>query len=186
MAGKIDLAGNDYFKEEVEPYLDHPLIEFVGEVGMPEKAVLLSNAMCNLHPTGFREPFGLSILEAAYCGTPTIAISRGSMSELIEQNRTGMLVEDFDEGYHQIEKCFQMDRNYIAQRARLLFNYNTMAKQYLLAYEKTIQVFNEEHKSEFNLGGFLKDANKIITQIWQKNTNNDLLLKDNKESNTLK
>jgi glycosyltransferase involved in cell wall biosynthesis len=173
MAGKIDLAGNDYFEEMVRPYLENPLIEYAGEIGMPEKMHLLGGAKCNLHPTGFREPFGLSILEAAYCGTPTMAIARGSMPELIEENRTGILVEDFDEAYHLIEKCYEMDRNYISQRARLLFNYNTMAKQYVSAYEKVIQLFKQEHGTEFNLGGFLQDANSLISQIWRGSTNQE-------------
>jgi glycosyltransferase involved in cell wall biosynthesis len=144
MAGKLDFKGEEYFKEEIEPYLDHPLIEFLGEIGLSEKVDLLSNAKCNLHPTGFREPFGLTVMEAAYCGTPTLAVQRGSMQELIEEGRTGLLVEDFEEGYHSIEECFMMDREYISQRAKLLFNYQTMAKQYELAYEKVLENYRLE------------------------------------------
>ena len=130
LGGKVDFQGERYFEEQVSPYLDHPLVEFLGELSLDDKTDLLGNARCNLHPTGFREPFGLTVLEAAFCGTPTLAIARGSMPELIEVGRTGMLVEDFVEGYHQIEQCFEMDRSYIAHRSRLLFNYKTMTKQY--------------------------------------------------------
>jgi len=142
VAGKIDFQGATYFEEEVRPLLDHPLVEFLGELGFEEKVELLAHARCNLHPTAFREPFGLTVLEAAFCGTPTLAIARGSMPELIEVGRTGMLVEDFVEGCHQIERCFEMDRAYIAGRARLLFNYRTMTRQYLLAYERVIEIFH--------------------------------------------
>lgn len=139
VAGKIDYQGDGYFEQEVAPLLKHRLVEYLGELGLSAKVELLGGAKCNLHPTGFREPFGLTVLEAAYCGTPTLAIARGSMPELIEEGRTGMLVEDFEEGYHQIEECFKMNRRYIANRARLLFNYRTMTQQYINAYQSVIR-----------------------------------------------
>lgn len=138
VAGKIDFLGDGYFQDEVEPYLNHPLVEYLGEVNFDEKIKLLSHAACNLHPTNFREPFGLTVIEAAFCGTPTLAINRGSMPELIENGRSGLLVEDFVEGYHRLPECFKMDRLYIAKRARTLFNNKTMAKQYLTIYVKII------------------------------------------------
>lgn len=142
LAGKVDYYGIDYFKEEVEFYLKHPLVEYLGELDSSERTELISYAKCNLHPTGWREPFGLTVMEAAYCGTPTLAIARGSMPELIEEGRSGLLVEDFVEGYSHIEECFKMDRRYIAQRARLLFNYKTMTTNYIQAYEEVLNNFD--------------------------------------------
>lgn len=143
IAGKIDFQGSAYFEEEVKSYLDNPLVEYLGELNFVDKIKLLSHAKCNLHPTNFREPFGLTILEAAYCGTPTLAVARGSMPELIEEGRTGILVEDFVEGYAQLDIAFELDRNYIATRSRALFNYQTMAKQYVKIYEKVIEDYEE-------------------------------------------
>ena len=138
LAGKSDFKSEGYFEEEVEPYLSHPLVEYLGELGFDDKIELISHAKCNLHPTNFREPFGLTVLESAYCGTPTLAVARGAMPELIEQGRTGLLVEDFVEGRHVIKQCFDMDREYIASRARQLFNYKNMSNQYIDVYEKII------------------------------------------------
>ncbi|MEO6513112.1 MAG: glycosyltransferase, partial [Candidatus Saccharimonadales bacterium] len=138
LAGKLDHDSQGYFDEEIKPYLDHPLVEYLGELGFDEKVALLSNAKCNLHPTNFREPFGLTVVEAAYSGTPTLAIARGSMPELIETDRTGVLVEDFIEGRYRIQECYELDRRYIASRARQLFNYRGMTEHYLEAYEKVI------------------------------------------------
>lgn len=144
LAGKVDLSGVDYFKQEIKPFLSHPLVEFLGEVGFNQKAELLSKAKCNLHPLlGRREPFGLTVIEAAYCGTPTLAMNRSSMPELIREGRTGMLVEDFVEGVHQIEQCFRMDRAYIARRTRRHFNYQKMTGDYLKAYKKVLREFDK-------------------------------------------
>ncbi len=143
LAGKIDYQAEGYFDEAIRPYLKHPLVEFLGEIGFKEKIELLSHARCNLHPTGFREPFGLDVLEAAYCGTPTLAIDRGSMPELIEDGRTGILVEDFVEGYHQIEQCFAMERKYISTRAKTLFNYTAMTTSYIKIYNRILSAYPE-------------------------------------------
>ena len=138
LAGKIDHESEGYFENEVAKYFDHPLVEYLGELDFESKVELLSKARVNLHPTNFREPFGLTVLEAAYCGTPTMAIARGSMPELIEPGRTGLLVEDFVEGRFLLEQCDEMDRQYIALRARQLFNYKHMAEQYVELYERVI------------------------------------------------
>lgn len=138
LAGKIDLLGEHYFDQEVAKYFDHPLVEYLGELGFKDKVELLSKARCNLHPIDFREPFGLTVAEAAYCGTPTLAVRRGSMPELIEDGRTGRVVEDFVEGSHALQECFDMDRKYVASRARHLFNYKTMTKGYLTAYNQVL------------------------------------------------
>lgn len=143
LAGKIDYLGDGYFEEEIEPYLNNPLVEHLGELGFDEKIELLSHALCNFHPTGFREPFGLTVLEAAYCGTPTLAISRGSMPELIIDGKTGVLVEDFEEGYMAFERAKKLKRREVADHARTTFNYHNMAAGYVALYEEVIDRFNK-------------------------------------------
>ena len=158
LAGKLDHDSEGYFNEEVAIHFDNNLVEYLGEIGFDEKVELLSKAKCNLHPTNFREPFGLTVLEAAYCGTPTLAVARGSMPELIEPNRTGLLVEDFIEGRHHIEECYEMDREYIASRARQLFNYQNMAKGYLNLYEKVIEASPSGRRAGYNIIDRLLDG----------------------------
>jgi glycosyltransferase involved in cell wall biosynthesis len=164
LAGKIDFQGERYFATEIEPYLEHPLVEFLGEVDDADATRLLAGARCNLHPTGFREPFGLTVLEAAYCGTPTLAIERGSMPELIQVGRTGFLVEDFVEGVHQVKGCFDLDRAYIAERARRLFNYQTMTEQYVSAYKRVLDIF-DGRREQAHLGS--RPGTRSTRPSWQ-------------------
>ena len=170
LAGKIDHESEGYFEEEIKPYLKHRLVEFLGEIGFEEKVELLSNAKCNLHPTNFREPFGLTVLEAAYCGTPTLAISRGSMPELIEPERTGMLVEDFVEGRHAIQNCFNMDREYISSRARQLFNYQNMSRHYLEAYATVIQEVKEAQELRRTPSSIENTLSRIFRRLQHRTT----------------
>lgn len=172
VAGKIDYQAEGYFDEEIKPLLDNPLVEYLGELAFQEKVQLLAHARCNLHPTGFREPFGLTVLEAAYCGTPTLATDRGSMPELIEDGRTGMLVEDFVEGYHRINECLEMDRQYIAQRARLLFNYRTMTRQYVHAYEQVVEIFRTRQEQDSIIHGLTTETRQRLKSIWEDGAEN--------------
>ena len=57
----------------IEPLLDHPLVEFIGEIGEAEKADFLGNAAALLFPIDWPEPFGLVMIEAMACGTPVVA-----------------------------------------------------------------------------------------------------------------
>jgi glycosyltransferase involved in cell wall biosynthesis len=143
---KIKLAGgvsNDraqqYFSANVEPLLGHPAVEYLGEVGLEEKIDLISHARCNLHPTGFREPFGLSVIEAGFCGTPTLAIKRGALGEIIKHGETGILVEDFAEGCYRVHECINLDRRCVAEYTREMFNHIRMASGYVKAYEALLR-----------------------------------------------
>lgn len=140
---KRDFFGRKYFIEKVQPYLKNPLIEYLWELNMEQKIELISNAKLNIHPTGFREPFGLTVMESAYCWTPTLAINRWSMSEIIEDWKTWFLVEDFEEWYHKVKNWFNMDREYISARAKRKFNYKKMTLDYMNVYNKIIYNFKK-------------------------------------------
>jgi glycosyltransferase involved in cell wall biosynthesis len=81
-----------YFRELVEPHLGGK-IEYVGEVGGSDKIELLQGARATLFPIDWQEPFGLVMVESLACGTPVIATGRGSVPEVIEHGRTGIIVE---------------------------------------------------------------------------------------------
>ncbi|HET9850668.1 MAG TPA: glycosyltransferase [Candidatus Saccharimonadales bacterium] len=167
LAGKVDFQGRDYFDQEIKKYLDHPLVEYLGVLPPEDSAKLMAHARCNLHPTGFREPFGLTILEAAYAGTPTLAIARGAPPEIIEDGRTGVLVEDFVEGHHLLNDCFEMDRAYIAARARALFNYQVMTKQYIRAYQKVIGLMGIKRAQRSRLQNLTAKTIRELRHIWE-------------------
>jgi glycosyltransferase involved in cell wall biosynthesis len=114
-------------------------VEYLGEIAPNEAAKLLRHAKANLHPTGFREPFGLTVMEAAYSGTPTLAVARGAMPEIINDGHTGILVEDFVEGFHRLDELFKLDREFVAKWSRHHFNYINMTNGYIKAYKKAIK-----------------------------------------------
>jgi len=64
IAAKVDRADQEYFESTIEPLLNNPLVEFIGEIGYPDKNEFLGNALALLFPINWPEPFGLVMIEA--------------------------------------------------------------------------------------------------------------------------
>lgn len=50
------------------------------------------NSKLFLFPLKWEEPFGLTIAESLACGTPVVSYARGSLPEIVEDGKTGFLV----------------------------------------------------------------------------------------------
>ncbi|HHE31718.1 MAG TPA: glycosyltransferase family 4 protein, partial [Chlorobaculum parvum] len=106
LAAKIDPAEKDYFKAKVEPLLDSPYIEYIGEVNDSRKGELLRNAKALLNTIDWPEPFGLVMIEALACGTPVIVRRCGSSPEVITHGVSGFICDsqlDFIRAIHNID-----------------------------------------------------------------------------------
>ncbi|MBK8209581.1 MAG: glycosyltransferase family 4 protein [Rhodospirillales bacterium] len=136
IAAKVDKADRAYFASEVEPLLDDPLIEFVGEVNDGAKRDFLGNAYAMLFPIDWPEPFGLVMIEAMACGVPVIAWRNGSVPEVIEHGLTGLIVEDEDEAVSAVKRARMLNRRLIRKRFEERFSVERMAGDYLELYEQ--------------------------------------------------
>ncbi len=129
-----------YFNERVEPYLDDEQIIFLGSAGPEKRDELLGRAFALLHPINFDEPFGLSVAEAMFCGTPVIAFNRGSMPELIKHEKTGFLVDTVDEAADCVRQTESIDRLLCRQWAEKNFSMEKMAEDYFNVYKKILMI----------------------------------------------
>jgi glycosyltransferase involved in cell wall biosynthesis len=133
------IQDQQYFDEQVKPWLNNNTIIYKGNVGPAERNGLLGDAMVLLHPISFEEPFGLSVAEAMLCGTPVIAFNRGSMKELIIDGGTGFLVNDIAEAVAAVDKIDSIDRDYCREYAMSKFSSQPMALHYIKLYEQVIR-----------------------------------------------
>ena len=135
---RLDIAGiiqdHDYFRDQVEPHIDGDQIRFLGPIDTSHRAGALSGAHALLHLIDFDEPFGYSVVEAMACGTPVIAYARGSMPEIIEDQRTGFLVTDVDGAVAATAAVTELDRTAIRQSTVERFDVSTMVDRYVTVY----------------------------------------------------
>lgn len=139
---RLKIAGiiqdQDYFRKEVEPWVDGEQIEYLGSVGPMERDELLGNALCLLHPIWFNEPFGLSVVESMACGTPVLAYRRGSMPELITDEQDGLLVDGIEEGVERLESIRNIDRRLPRRTVEERFTVDRMVEEYLGVYRRIL------------------------------------------------
>ena len=128
----------EYFEQEIRPFIDDKNVTYVGNVGPKKRDKLLGEALALLHLINFDEPFGLSPVEAMACGTPVIAIERGSMSEIIKDKTTGFLVHSLEEAVQAVRKIDDIDRNACRSHVQNNFTVARMVEGYLEVYRQLL------------------------------------------------
>jgi len=140
IAAKLESVDHQYFENFVEPKLSEEHIHWIGEVTEDERNKLMSRAFCTLHPVTWREPFGLTMIEAMACGSPVVAFNKGSIPEVVMHGKTGFVVEDVEEMVNAIENIKNIDRNECRSHALENFNAEKMADEYEEVYYKILQL----------------------------------------------
>jgi glycosyltransferase involved in cell wall biosynthesis len=135
LAGKVqERKEKEYFAEFVEPHLGDS-IEYLGEVNHGTKVELLQNARATLFPIEWEEPFGLVMIESMACGTPVIATRHGAVPEVIEEGRSGIIVDNFREMAAALDRVDEIEplecRRYVEER----FAPERMVADYERVYE---------------------------------------------------
>jgi len=137
---KLYIAGiiqdKDYYNKQVAPFVDNKKVFYLGSVGPEQRNHLLGGALALLHPIHFKEPFGLSIIEAMACGTPVIAFNKGSMPEVIKNGKTGFLVRNVDEACEKLQDIRELDRESCRIWVEERFSQERMVNDYIALYKK--------------------------------------------------
>ena len=134
IAAKVDAADRDYFVREIEPLLDHPLVEFIGEIGNERKSEFLGGARALLFPIDWPEPFGLVMIEAMACGTPVIAWRCGSVPEIVEPGVSGFIVDSLEQAVAAVGQVGQLPRAAVRAAFQRRFTAHAMARRYARLY----------------------------------------------------
>jgi glycosyltransferase involved in cell wall biosynthesis len=136
IAAKVDAADAAYFKQQIEPMLHDPLVEYIGEIDEDAKSDFLGNALALLFPVDWPEPFGIVLIEAMACGTPVIAWNCGSVPEIVEDGITGFVVNSETEAVDAIGGLKALNRLRIRHVCERRFSAYSMAKRYLDVYAR--------------------------------------------------
>lgn len=126
LAGKIDAADAAWKMASIDPFLDGDRIRFIGEVDGEIKRELLAGADALLFPIDWDEPFGLVMVEALSSGTPVIGFRRASVPEVVEDGRTGFVVDDLGAMVEAIGRIGDIDRHACRTAAEERFSVGRM------------------------------------------------------------
>ncbi|HYZ87626.1 MAG TPA: glycosyltransferase family 4 protein [Bryobacteraceae bacterium] len=136
IAAKVDAADREYFTQQIRPLLDHPLIEYIGEINESEKTQFLGGARALLFPIDWPEPFGLAMIESMACGTPVIAFPRGSVPEVIDDGVSGYIVNSVDEAVSRVADVEGLSRRRCREAFEKRFSATRMADDYIDVYHR--------------------------------------------------
>lgn len=175
IAGEINSAYHNYWKETIEPYLTfsitnipekeqenykNNLIEklnfgkeiigkneifFIGNLTDKQKIPFYANAKSFIMPIQWEEPFGLTMIESLACGTPAIVNNLGSVSEIMKNNETGIIIDHFkneeenvDMIIEALQKVPHIDPNNCRNYVEKKFSIKEEANKYLELYKKIL------------------------------------------------
>jgi glycosyltransferase involved in cell wall biosynthesis len=144
IAAKVDAADKKYYEAEIKPLLDHPLIEFIGEIGEDQKSEFLGRARALLFLIDWPEPFGLAMIESMACGTPVVAFNGGSVPEVVDPGITGYIVNDMEEAVRAASVVHTLDRKQCRAQFERRFSAGRMAREYTDLYATLIQRGNSD------------------------------------------
>ena len=136
MAGKVNEGPErEYFAASVEPHLSDK-VYFRGEVDHDTKVELYKRARCTLFPIQWPEPFGLVMIESLACGTPVIAMRQGSVPEVIEDGRTGFIVDTVDEMVEAAGRLDEIDPAECRLAVERRFGHDSFVAAHEAAYRR--------------------------------------------------
>jgi len=90
----------------------------------------LLQARALLHLNTIPERFGLVLAEANAAGMPVIAMDLGSCREVIENGRTGFLVNSVHDAVRSLQRLAEIDRTTCRRRVQQRFSIETMVAAY--------------------------------------------------------
>ena len=129
IAGSLSPQNYWYFDEHIKPFLDDKIL-FLGMLDREQLVKYYQKAAAVLAPIQWDEPFGLSMAEANSCGTPVVAFRRGSVPEVVDDGKSGYIVDNSAEMIMAIEKLNKINRKDCATRARKHFSETIMVNNY--------------------------------------------------------
>jgi glycosyltransferase involved in cell wall biosynthesis len=130
--------GETYWQTEIEPFVGHEGIEYIGPVNDEQKNDLLGSAAALVVPIEWNEPFGIVFAEALACGTPVISSPRGALPEIVVHGKHGFLTRSFDEGLEAISRLGEIKRSDCRRQAEDRFSREVVVGQYEALYSRLV------------------------------------------------
>ncbi len=140
LALRVTSQERPYFDAVVRPALRAAgsLVEFVGEVGGPEKSELIGRARAVLFTSPWEEPFGLVQVEAGAHGTPVVALRLGAAPEIVAEGVNGFLGNDLDELARRLPAAMALDPAACRAHVAAHFDRSVIARRQVAIFDSVL------------------------------------------------
>jgi len=131
--GPINHGSQGYFDQYIKPELNENIL-YLGRMDQHQLATYYQKAKALLTPIQWEEPFGLTTIEAMASGTPVLSLHRGAAPEIIEDGKSGFVVNSINEMIEAVAKVDTIDRHEPRKRVEEMFSYERMIDAYEKAF----------------------------------------------------
>ncbi len=164
--GPTHVANKDYFDRYIKPELNQDIL-YLGRMDQDQLTTYYQKAKALLTPVQWEEPFGLTTVEAMACGTPVISLRRGAAPEIIEDGKSGYVVDSVSEMVEAVANIDKIKRKDCRKRVEDVFTHDRMVDRYEDAFYDLISgnPSTEAPKSTNLLKGKIDRVHKSIKRI---------------------
>ncbi|MDQ4129823.1 MAG: glycosyltransferase [Actinomycetota bacterium] len=129
-----------YWLDQVAHCVDGERVRWIGSVSGRARDEVVATARASLFPIQWEEPGGTALVESLALGTPIVGFRRGCLPELVDEGRTGLLVDGDDED--ELARCLrgasELDVEACRHAAARRFAPAVMAERYLGLYDDVL------------------------------------------------
>jgi glycosyltransferase involved in cell wall biosynthesis len=144
--GAVYSGQKDFFDTQVKPHLNDQIL-YLGFMERDLITTYYQKAKALLFPIQWEEPFGLTMIEAMSCGTPVIALRRGSVPEVVVDGKTGFVCGSVAEMKAALEKLDTIKRSDCRAHVEANFSNATMVQGYANVYRALVRELNPVRKA---------------------------------------
>lgn len=140
--GIIDHKPGEYITSE-EIKLTSKNVEYIGTLGVKERAYEMARAHALLAPTTYLEPFGGVAVEAGFAGTPAITTNWGAFTETIIEGKTGFRPDTLAEYVKAVESASSLKREVIRRSVNARYSLDAVRPQFETWFKKLDSLWEE-------------------------------------------
>lgn len=110
--------------------------EYLGALDQAERNNWMARATALLAPTQYIEPFGATVVEAQFCGTPAITTDFGGFTDTVRHGITGFRCNMLEDFVQAIEKAHTLEPRFIRHNAENNFSIEAVVPAYREYFER--------------------------------------------------
>jgi glycosyltransferase involved in cell wall biosynthesis len=127
----------EYFDQYIRPHLNEKIL-YLGFMERSQVVKYFQKAKALLLPEQWDEPFGMTMVEAMACGTPVIALRRGSIPEVVADGKSGFIVDSLSEMIAAVGKASTIDPAECRLHVERHFSISHMVNNYIAAFREVL------------------------------------------------